>query len=177
MEMNIQNIINLYTNTNNSIKDLVVFFNKSEETIRRFMIKNNIKRKDKTLKIKQYNKDKFIGKFQRKDGYILILVNNKYVLEHRFIVENNIGRKLEKYEHVHHKNEIKNDNRIENLEILTISEHSKYHKKEKDLTKYTNCLCLYCGKQFNRLTAEVKNHPKTYCNREHYLKGVKNETI
>lgn len=36
MEITVENIINNYTNTNNSIKDLVVLFNKSEETIVRF---------------------------------------------------------------------------------------------------------------------------------------------
>ena len=53
MEMNIKNIIDNYINTNNSIKDLTLLFNKSEETIRRFMIKNNIERKNKTFKIKK----------------------------------------------------------------------------------------------------------------------------
>ena len=94
MEMNINNIIDNYINTDNSIKDLTLLFNKSEETIRRFMIKNNIERKNKTFKIKKINKEKFIGKFKRKDGYISILINNKYVLEHRYIMEKTYWKKI-----------------------------------------------------------------------------------
>ncbi len=44
--------------------------------------------------------------------------------EHRMVVEQRIGRFLTSSEHVDHINEIKNDNRSENLQILTPGEHS-----------------------------------------------------
>lgn len=56
--------------------------------------------------------------------------DNIYKLQHRKIMEDFTGRKLSKNEVVHHKNGNKKDNRIENLEIMTRSQHIKHHYKE-----------------------------------------------
>ncbi|MCX6222455.1 MAG: HNH endonuclease [Bacteroidia bacterium] len=53
-------------------------------------------------------------------------------------MENNIGRKLNQNEVVHHKNENRADNRIENLELMTRSEHCKLHAKNKFSTRKLN---------------------------------------
>jgi hypothetical protein len=57
--------------------------------------------------------------------YVVITVNGKQVREHRHVVEQHLGRKLEPHEHVHHINGNPIDNRIENLQVLTNSEHQK----------------------------------------------------
>lgn len=53
------------------------------------------------------------------DGYVKI--NRKF--EHRLIMEQYIGRKLTEDETVHHKNTIRHDNRIENLELRARDNH------------------------------------------------------
>ena len=68
-------------------------------------------------------------------GYIYIASKNHpnstldgYVAEHRLVMEKKIGRFLLKEEIIHHLNENKSDNRIENLVITNSSEHiKKYH--------------------------------------------------
>ncbi len=62
------------------------------------------------------------------DGYVFLLVGpNKYRAEHRIVIEAHIGRSLSKDEAVHHINQDRSDNRLENLEVLSRSEHGKRH--------------------------------------------------
>uniref|UniRef100_A0A6M3KF57 Putative homing endonuclease n=1 Tax=viral metagenome TaxID=1070528 RepID=A0A6M3KF57_9ZZZZ len=66
-------------------------------------------------------------------GYILQYDNNhpkshkNKVRAHRLIMENYLGRYIDRSEVVHHINGNRTDNRIENLLLMTNSEHSKYH--------------------------------------------------
>ena len=51
----------------------------------------------------------------------------KYVREHRLIMEKHLGRKLGIFEIVHHKDKNKSNNNLCNLEILSPEEHSSIH--------------------------------------------------
>jgi ribonucleotide reductase alpha subunit len=53
----------------------------------------------------------------------------KWLSEHRIIVESHIGRRLKHDQVVHHKNYYGLDNRIENLEIMSKTEHNDLHAK------------------------------------------------
>ena len=65
-------------------------------------------------------------------GYIYIRVKDKRIAQHRYIMEQVLGRKLETDEIVHHKNGIKTDNRIENLQLVTKTTHRAFHPNNMD---------------------------------------------
>ena len=103
-------------------------------------------------------KDKTLGYLVFYDMDHPLSDKNGKIYYHRHIASLKIGRWLEKEEFVHHVNEDRSDNRLENIEITTRSNHALIHqinrfeKLNKDgnvsRSKFITKICERCGIEF-----------------------------
>ena len=80
----------------------------------------------------------FKGRYRSKK-----LPDGSSMLEHRWVMEQVLGRKLNSDEQVHHINHDRLDNRPENLEVVSSAEHGQRHTIHP-----TTKPCVVCGTVF-----------------------------
>lgn len=134
-----------------SNKDLSIIFKRTVESIQHKASFLNIKKNNEVSKLirskarQGENSSTWKGGRKiNKKGHVLVLRKGHpmadksgYVLEHRLVMAEYLGRILSSKEIVHHINGIKTDNRIENLKIMTNAEHTILHHKGKKRSEKT----------------------------------------
>lgn len=76
------------------------------------------------------------GRIVDRDGYFRLYKPDHfwprkggYILEHVYLMEIKLGRRLQKGECVHHKDHNRQNNSLDNLELVQRWKHSKDHRK------------------------------------------------
>lgn len=97
-----------------------------------------------------------------KQGYLETTMRREKFLQHRWIMEKHLGRKLTNKEFVHHLNGNKKDNNINNLIILDSGLHSSSHRQSVKENKIMKQLLLNIVKNNNHLNRNWTRNVKFY---------------
>lgn len=100
----------------------------------------------KLRRCKGKNHHFYVRGFLLVDGYRMVRLTlgdpfrpmadkNGRIREHRLVMAKHLGRLLEPWEVVHHKNQNRADNRIENLELLTVGVHVLVTRMERQINE------------------------------------------
>ncbi len=109
--------------------------NVSYSVIQRRLVKFDIPRRSQKDRKREKNPN-WKGGISKRNGYITLLKHNHpkadrdgYVYEHIFVMEKHIGRALTSEEEIHHIDENKTNNRINNLYLCKdYGEHMQIHQ-------------------------------------------------
>jgi HNH endonuclease len=110
------------------------------------------------------------SKFVNTQGYVLVYSpdhhhsdNNGYVREHRLVYEEYYKCCLLPWATIHHINQNKQDNSIDNLQGIIRSEHVRLHIDEYRISnKSLQRICIKCGSNVTRLRKHGKNQRFCY---------------
>ena len=122
----IEQFIKLYESDSHTLDELRQMFRTGAATLVRLLKDNGAK-----LKGKGYNHGKAGSGTINQAGYRMLKIGGKLIFEHRYIMEQHLGRKLLPCENVHHINGNRLDNRLENLELWSTSQPSGQRIEDK----------------------------------------------
>jgi len=146
----------------NDVSDKVTI--KCKECGKDFLVISSYKNRfaycSKECKLKQSMKYNTGVPFLHKNQYYQCFDENlKRIAYHRYLMQKHLGRKLLLKEHVHHIDNNKFNNSIDNLTIISPEEHTRlHHSTPNKLSTYT---CIYCKKDFTGNS----NRERKFCSR------------
>jgi hypothetical protein len=120
---------------------------------------------------------------RRSGRWVVTGRNGKNYLWYRILMENEIGRPLTRHETVHHVNGDSSDDQLENLQLLSLSDHSRLHALERESWKHlsgghkwTSAEAKVAGTRGAAVMNAKRQLPPNCavedCERKHYGRGL-----
>jgi len=117
-----------------------------------------------------------VSRYLRDDYVQVYLSDGKVTREHRCLMEEYLGRKLNENEVIHHIDGNGHNNLLSNLELLTKEEHPSHHKTG---VTFITILCPNCKKKFSREKRETYGSERNFCSKScstSFYKGGKRKS-
>lgn len=123
-----------------SIAEIVKQVGTNRESVRKYLLKRYTPKQKRAIVLKNFKQPKGQdspnwkgGREITKAGYIRLWISrDERVLEHRKVMEEHLGRRLNRDEVIHHINGNNADNRIANLRLTTFSEDIRQHNLNRN---------------------------------------------
>ena len=144
-----QTVYDMYINQHKSTRDIAEFYNCEHCTVNTYMKNNGIPIRDAHDPICYESRlipKPYVSYGIDTGGYISVSVNGERTREHRYVMEQHLGRPLKSDEYVHHIDFNKTNNDINNLFLFPNNElHIMYHAylKNNDYISPDDFLLLY----------------------------------
>ncbi len=122
-----------------SIGEIVKTVGTNRESVRKYLLKRYTPKQKRAIVLRNFKQPKGQdspnwkgGREVTKSGYIRLWISkDRRVMEHRYVMEQHLGRRLDRDEVVHHINGNNSDNRIANLHLTTFAEDIRQHNLER----------------------------------------------
>lgn len=179
INFNLDHVLYLYNECNYSLRRIAKIYNTTHSTVKKFLIKNNQEiRSGYSSEYYLYEEGvcnrgkKPYSRYSEPDscGYITLSINGKIIREHRYVMEQYLGRQLTNEEYIHHIDFVKTNNALENLFLFKNdgnSIHLMYHGyiKNNEYISPQEFVDLYEDKIINFLS--LKNLRRLYIEKDY----------
>ena len=154
-------LIELCKNEYDAVSKFVDKYNMSMQLVYYRLKKLKVKVKSQKGRYSLEKNPNWKGGKHIENGYVLVSIGNgKYKAEHILVMEKKLGRKLFSYETVHHIDETfegRSNNKDNNLQLVTKSDHVRHHMRGRGYSIYFD----KCHSKW-KLTIQNKINSKWY---------------
>lgn len=170
LDIDEKEVIHLYDECKYSLRRIASLYNTTHKTIKNILVKNGCQIRSRCSAEYYLYQPGICNRGYRGttdyyhidgNGYVCLYVDGRLMREHRYVMEQHLGRQLSSDEYVHHIDFNRLNNAVTNLCVMERDEHCKLHRELKTVEDYKK----YSQQYKVSYDTVIKNHEY---NKKHY---------